>query len=313
MKVGVGNLAQARTYHSATLLPNGTVLLVGGYDGSGVSTATAELYDATDPIADKFTAVATLPANAAAGHTATLVTKSGKAFVLVIGGGSASSQLYDTTTKAWSRSGSMTAVRSSHTASLVGTKVFVAGGTDILSRSLQTTTIYDIGTGTFSNGPTMLSPREWHTASAIANGKVLLAGGRASTGIITNTVVLSPLAEIYDPSNATTPFAGSTFASGTGRFGHSATPLIAANGQPDGRVLVTGGGINVLCGQQLAASELYGSGALTVGSPMAAARVRHAATVLKDGRVLVTGGRGATGSRCGPLNTAEIWNGPPSP
>jgi choice-of-anchor C domain-containing protein len=312
-QVGVGNLVQPRTYHSATLLPNGTVLLVGGFDGSGLTTATAELYDATDPIADKFTAVANLPANAAAGHTATLVTKSGKAFVLVIGGFSASSQLYDTTTKTWSRSGTMTAVRSSHTATLVGTKVFVAGGTDILSRTLQTTTIYDIGTGTFSNGPTMLAPRELHTASAIANGKVLLAGGRASTGIFTNTVQLSPLAEVYDPSNATTPFAASTFASGTGRFGHSASALIAANGQPDGRVLVAGGAINVLCGQQLAATELYSSGAFTVGSALAAARVRHTATVLKDGRVLIAGGRGATGSTCRPLNTAEIWNGPPSP
>ena len=84
----------------------------------------------------------------------------------------------------------MTAVRSLHTATLVGTKVFVAGGSDLLGRTLQTTTLYDIATGTFANGPTMLAPRELHTASAIANGKVLLAGGRASTGIITNTVAV---------------------------------------------------------------------------------------------------------------------------
>jgi hypothetical protein len=213
-------------------LPNGTVLLAGGYDGSGVMRATAELYDPTDPVADKFTAVANLPANAAAGHTATLVTRSGKAYVLVIGGGSANAQLYDTVAKTWTRSGTMTNVRSHHTASLVGNKVFVAGGTDLLGRTLQTTTIYDINTATFANGPTMLAPRELHTATAVASGKVLLAGGRASTGILTNTVALNPLAELYDPGNATTPFAPATFASGSGRFGHSAAALLAANGQP---------------------------------------------------------------------------------
>jgi hypothetical protein len=179
---------------------------------------------------------------------------------------------------------------------------------------VQSTTLYDIAAGTFSNGPTMLAARELHTASAIAGNKVLLAGGRASSGIITNTVALSPLAEIYDPANATTPFVASGFASGTGRFGHSASALIAtATGQPDGRILVTGGGVNVLCGQQLAASELFASGAFTTGAAMSAARVRHTATVLKDGRVLVAGGRGTTGSSCGPLSTAEIWNGPASP
>jgi large repetitive protein len=313
-QVGVGNLVQARTYHTATLLPDGTVLLVGGYDASGITTATAEIYDATDPIADKFTAVASLPGNAAAGHTATLITKSGKTYVLAVGGGSAKSWLYDVQAKTWSVSGTMTGVRSSHTASVVGTKVLVAGGTDVLGRTLQTTTIYDIATGSFASGPTMLSPRELHTASVIANGKVLLAGGRASTGVIANTVALTPLAEIYDPSNATTPFAAAAFASGTGRFGHSASALIAAaNGQPDGRVFVAGGGVSVLCGQQLATSELYASGAFTSGGTMAAARVRHTATVLKDGRVLVAGGRGATGNNCGPLNTAEIWNAPPAP
>ena len=311
--LGVGNLVQARTYHTATLLPDGTVLLVGGYDSSGITTASAEIYDATDPIADKFTAIANLPGNAAAGHTATLITKSGKTYVLVVGGGSAKSWLYDVQAKTWSVSGTMTGVRSSHTASLVGTKVLVAGGTDALGRTLQTTTIYDIATGSFSGGPTMLSPRELHTASAIANGKVLLAGGRASTGIITNTVALAPLAEIYDPSNPTTPFAAAAFASGTGRFGHSASALVAANGQPDGRVFAAGGGLNVLCGQQLATTELYASGAFARGGTMNAARVRHSATVLKDGRVLVAGGRGTTGNNCGPLNTVEIWSAPPAP
>ncbi len=310
-KIGVGNLVTARSYHTGTLLPDGTVLLAGGFDSSGRPTATAEIYDTADPIADRFTAVANLP-YAPIGHTATLITKGTKQLVLVVGGISASSLLYDPAAKTWTRSGSMTEVRSNHTASvIIGAKVLVAGGTDILGRALQTTRLYDIGSGTFSLGPTMLAPRELHTASAIANNKVLLAGGLAGT-LTTSTVALNVLAEIFDPSNTGQPFTGASFVSGTGRYGHTASALLGASG-PDGRVLVAGGAVNILCGKQLAASELFSSGTFATGAAMSAARVHHTATVLKDGRVLVAGGWGSIGSSCGPLNTAEIWTGPRSP
>jgi hypothetical protein len=68
----------------------------------------------------------------------------------------------------------------------------------------------------------MLSKREHHTATLLPNGKVLLAGGRIESGK-NYVLALSPLAEIYDPANATTPFAGVPFASGTGRYAHGAT------------------------------------------------------------------------------------------
>ena len=71
----------------------------------------------------------------------------------------------------------------------------VAGGADSSLNTLQTTTIYDIGTGSFSSGPTMLARRELHTATAIANGKVLLAGGAAKSGS-SYTVALNALTEI---------------------------------------------------------------------------------------------------------------------
>jgi hypothetical protein len=47
-KIGLGNMTQARMFHTATMLPNGTVLLVGGYGASGDATATAEIYDTAD-------------------------------------------------------------------------------------------------------------------------------------------------------------------------------------------------------------------------------------------------------------------------
>ena len=311
-QVGIGNMVSARTYHTATLLADGTVLLVGGYDSSDSSTATAEIYDTTNPKLDKFTAVGNLPSKSA-GHTATLITKSGTPLVLVTGGGNSSTQLYNPVTKTWSSSGGMSGQRSNHTATLVGTtKVFLAGGVDGSGKTLQTTTIYDIATGTFSSGPTMFAPRERHSAAVLANGNILLAGGRSKSGN-SYTVALNALAEIYNPLNATTPFVAAPFASGTGRYSHSASPLLGTNGQPDGRVLIVGGAVGSSCGQQLATSELFVTPAFATGAAMVAGRLAHTATVLKDGRVLVTGGRGATGSTCGTLNTAEIWNGPPSP
>src|SRR5450432_1604531 len=40
-----GSLNTARAHHTATLLPNGTVLVAGGFDGSGPSSMSAELFD----------------------------------------------------------------------------------------------------------------------------------------------------------------------------------------------------------------------------------------------------------------------------
>ena len=73
-----GSLATARSAHTATLLPNGKVLVAGGYNGSG-SLASAELYD---PASGTWTATGSL-ATARIAHTATLL-PNGK--VLVAGG-----------------------------------------------------------------------------------------------------------------------------------------------------------------------------------------------------------------------------------
>lgn len=40
-----GNMTHSREFHTATLLPDGRVLIAGGYDGSGHLALTAELYD----------------------------------------------------------------------------------------------------------------------------------------------------------------------------------------------------------------------------------------------------------------------------
>ncbi len=74
-----GDLVTAREGHRATLLPNGQVLVAGGYNYPPDYLASAELYD---PATGMWTATGSL-ATARSGHTATLL-ENGQ--VLVAGG-----------------------------------------------------------------------------------------------------------------------------------------------------------------------------------------------------------------------------------
>jgi Galactose oxidase, central domain/Kelch motif len=155
-----GGLNTARDGHTATLLPNGKVL-VAGY-------SSAELYD---PAAGHWTATGNL-GTARTGHTATLL-PNGK--VLVVGGGDIRAELYDPVTGVWTYTGSLGTARAGHTATLLPNgKVLVVGGNSGVSFA----ELYDPTTGAWSptgslgaNGPLD------HTATLLANGQVLVAGG----------------------------------------------------------------------------------------------------------------------------------------
>jgi len=88
----VASMNIARYAHTATLLPNGKVLITGGIDASGGYLISSEVYDPSD---NTWTQVASLSTNRYA-HTATLLLN-GK--VLVVGGYNgdrvASTELYD--------------------------------------------------------------------------------------------------------------------------------------------------------------------------------------------------------------------------
>jgi hypothetical protein len=117
----------ARRWHTATLLPNGQVLVAGGY-GSNTTVTNAELYD---PASGMWTATASLN-TAHYENTATLL-PSGK--VLIAGGiGGAgystdASEVYDPANGTWTTIGSLKAARSKHTGTLLPNgKVLVTGG-----------------------------------------------------------------------------------------------------------------------------------------------------------------------------------------
>ena len=117
-----GSLASARRDFTATLLPDGRVLIVGG-SGSDAPIGSAELWD---PATGRFTRTGSL-ARARGGHTATLL-PDGK--VLVVGGGSATSaELWDPSTGSFTEGGSLADTRRSHSATLLGDgRVLIVGG-----------------------------------------------------------------------------------------------------------------------------------------------------------------------------------------
>jgi hypothetical protein len=190
----------------------------------------------------------------------------------------------------------MNVARWLHTATLLndGT-VLIAGGSDLANEeTLDSAEIYDPVAGTFTLLPSTLNTaRVGHTATLLSNGQVLLVGGYdPSSGIISDSELYDPIAQVFiDLGDTNSP-----------RFHHTATLL------QNGQVLITGGETDPTPSGAYNTSEIFNP-QTWVFSPlsvtMISAREGHAATLLNDGTVLITGGDlPSTGS----LNTAEIYN-----
>jgi N-acetylneuraminic acid mutarotase len=286
------SLASARELHTATLLPLGKVLVVGGANGAAL--ANAELYD---PVSGTWSAAAS-PAEARAAHTATLLA-SGK--VLVVGGGPlatplASAELYDPASNTWSAAGSLGNARTQHTATLLPSgKVLVAGGVGS-GGVLYSAELYDPASNTWSPAGSLSIARWSHTATLLSSGRVLVAAGLNNFPSQTSFAPPAPLAsaEIYDPTSDSWSAAGSL---SNARAQHSATMLSS------GKVLVAGG-MNAT-GLPIASAEQYdpASNAWSGAGGLIDARSGHSATLSPSGQVLVAGG-----SNGGFLTSSELYD-----
>ncbi len=287
-----GSLITARTDHTATLLPNGKVLIAGGNRSGPL--ATAELFD---PATATFTPTGSL-GTARYLHTASLL-RNGK--VLVVGGygtsGSLSSaEIYNPETGSFSPApGSLGAARSSHTASLLpGGKVLIAGGLGT-SGPLRSAELFTPSSGTFSPTTGLLTVvRELHVAVLLGDGRVLIVGGYDGAAPLAS-------AELFDPTAGT--FSTTNGALATARYSGSAALL------PNGKVLVAGGH-GLLSTVVYSSAELYdptaGTFSATTGS-LNAARYGHSATLLASGLVLLAGGCGSVGTLL-PLASTELFD-----
>jgi N-acetylneuraminic acid mutarotase len=278
----VAQPAKTRAFHTATLLANGKVLLIGGLGTAGVD---AELYD---PATDVWTTSPTGASRSA--HTATLL-QSGN--VLVVGGQNASLtpvatvQTYNPSTGAWTSVNPLGSARMEHTATLLPNgKVLVVGGRGAASE-LATAELFDPATGNWTSAGTTSVARKRHSATLLPDGRVLVAGGYNSTPSYSQS------AEIYNPAlNSWTSTGSLPF----GRAYHTASLL------PNGKVLVAGGGGSIETG------ALYDTlaGTWTV-SNLGSQRREHTATLLPTGEVLIVGGWGDNFTA---LATAERYRFP---
>lgn len=269
-----------RAAHTATLLPNGNVLVAGGFAGDENSLAGAEVFD---PATGTFASAGDMSVPRA-GHTATLL-YTGK--VLIAGGynGSylASAELYDPEARTFTPTNRMVTARSEHFAVLLPNgKVLIAGGVGAGWTFLADAEIYDPATSVFTATGHMLAARESHTATLLVNGKVLVAGGHRGRR---KAITIYSSAELYDPATGRFSATGDMT-----RIRHKHEAVLLS----DGRVLIIGGADERDGRGAYTSAEIYSleSGTFTATANMNSPRykLRGTAVLLITGKVLVAGG-----------------------
>ena len=300
------DMLEPRGLHTATLLPDGKLIVVGGRAGAAAAAKrgieNAEIYDNSyvpDPDSDASTgpwASAGAMQDSRYDHTATLLQNGS---ILITGGdeqpGGAfgyyastvasriSAELYDPSTGSWSKTPDMLREHGlGHTSTLLSDgKVLVTGGlwTEASDRPRvpsEFAELYDPASGTWEPTGNMTEGRSKHKAFLLENGNVLVIGGSS--------------AELYDPSKGTWSKAGNLPSDHGGQF--SATTL------QDGRILVAGGGhsrwvegVEVSPPTPINNTDIYdpSTGEWSSASNMYAPELGHTGTLLPDGKVLTVG------------------------
>jgi hypothetical protein len=281
-------------------LPLGGALVTGGVGGAVSSDV--EIYDTA---ADTWIAAAPMGV-ARVRHTATLL-DDGR--VLVAGGRaidpltlaeqpSDTAEIYDPRTDAWTPTPPMPVARAFHTATLLDDgRVLLVGG-DTRTGIATSAVVFDPGAGVWSS-PIAMEARRRHTATLLADGRVLIAGGQGTGGFLATAELFDPAAGGFTPA-ADLP---------EPRVDHAAAPLGDGTAGSDPGVLVSGGFVVSSTGAAFSSSALVyqpdaGPGAWSAAPSMAAVHSAHAASLVGQGQVLVTGGRDAAGV---PSAVAELF------
>jgi hypothetical protein len=267
---------------TATLLPDGQVLVAGG-SGSSFALASAELYN---PATGTWSVTGSMHQGrsgvAGDGDPSATLLPDGQ--VLIAGGEDAkfnplaSAELYNPATGKFTPTGSMTVPRAGQSATVLNNgQVLIAGGTGATAAA----ELYNPATGKFTATGSMSAPRGGNDATLLPGGDVLVTQGSAA-GLF---------AERYDPatgqwSNASTGLPTCIYTMEC-RADSTATLL------PTGNVLVAGGFVGLKSNPQTTPGAILyhpGTNTWTSTGSMTTGREHHTATLLKDGQVLMAGG-----------------------
>ncbi|MBK9360585.1 MAG: hypothetical protein IPM99_05295 [Rubrivivax sp.] len=162
--------------------------------------------------------------------------------------------------------------------------------------------MYDPATQTFiALTAKMVALRENHKATLLADGKVLISGGAGESA----GDPVKDSAELFDP--ATQTFSAIAARMSSPRVMHDATRL------PGGKVVLTGGAsiFNPANSVALASVEMFDpttQAFAPLSAAMTSSRAGHAAALLANGSILVTGGVGVVeAGKILVLNSAELF------
>ena len=295
-----GSMHSARASHTATVLPNGYVLVAGGTSNNG-ALASSELYN---PGSGTWSYTGNMNVGRASAQAVLL----GNGTVLVMGGcvnndclssTTKSAEIYNPANGTWTLTGSMGKGRAEFVAALLPNgKVLVAGGCTAYNANGCTSVtvaaeIYNPATGFFSSAGSMRAARMAMSGTLLPNGKVLIAGGQTAASDALSS------AELYDPVAKSFSLSGRMI---TPRSDHTATLL------SNGLVLIAAGeNVN---GVSTAKAELYNPVTRTFAATgnMPATRQEQKAALLANGYVLVSGGNRVTLSGTTVLATCALYN-----
>ena len=278
-----GQLAYSKDYSKSILLDNGKVLIA----SANYSYATAaEVYD---PSTQTFSRTSNDMSAAGNGRTYGGAVKLQNGKVLFVGGMNytKSAEIYDPATNLFTlANGLASRGRQRFTTTLLNNgQVLITGGYDGTSDN-ATSELYDPISESFSSTGNMMSKRSDHTATKLNDGTVLIVGGFGVGG----TIGISNTAEIYNPITGT--FSRTTGNLNKVRQQHTATLL------NNGKVLIVSGVTNSGSGNFTTSdAELYDPATKTftlINMPSGNGRLFHQATLLANGKVLITGGATST-------------------
>jgi hypothetical protein len=289
-----GVLAVARGGHTATVLPDGRVLVVGG--GSGARARAAELckppaeWDVGEGQTQGWSLTGSLARNRSL-HTASLLAD-GR--VLVVGGIDdnnhelASAEIWNPRSGTWRSAGRLHDGRWHHAAVVLDDgRVLVVGGLRssraVGAEALSSAEVWDPKAERWSTTGELPDPAAQLTASLLPDGHVLAAGG-------TNPAGGGPAGgnPIWDPENGRW---SRDAAGGLMRYGHTVSVL------GDGRI-VAAGGVTIECGNRgckwthTSDVEIWNPNkhVWTPAHALGLPRAHHSAVVLPDHQLVIIGG-----------------------